>query len=351
MKINPKKIIKITLFSIVSILGLLVLFLIFAYFYSNNIVKKTGKDVPYFFKTAISAYKQNPYKDTKAINFLILGLDKRDDLLEKNENTDTIILASVNTENSKINLISFPRDLWNYDLKMKINGIYPLSIKENKSFDFLQTEYQKIFDQEINKTVVITTNNLIDLVNTIGGVDVYLEKGFKDEQYPNQAYINNPKSDAPIYKTVEFSTGSNHLDQSNITEFVRSRKGIDVTGQEVTDVGRILRQQLLIESIMAKIRSKDFIENSSNIVNLYNFWHKDISTNITDFDIIALGLKLKSKINLLSINKINIPIGNTPKEGLIYHPEITNFTKQWIYVPSKPNDYSQIQDFIKNSLN
>ena len=350
MKINFKTVTKTTFISLVSLVSLILLVILISGVYLNNITKKTGKNLFYFVNTGYSVYKQNPYKNSKLINFIILGLDKRNDLLEKTETTDTIIFTSINTENGKINLIPLPRDLWSYDLKMKINGIYPLSIQENKSFEFLESEYQKIYGQKIDKTIIITTSNLIDLVNTIGGVDVYLEKGFTDEQYPNQAHIDNPSSNAPIYKTITFSTGLNHLNQSNITEFVRSRKGFDTSGQETTDVGRVQRQQLLIEAIIAKIRSKDFLTNYNNIVNLYNFWHKDISTNITDFDIAGIGLKLKDQFNQLAINKINIPIGNTSKEGIIYHPKITDFTKQWIYIPTGSNDYSKLQDFIKNSL-
>lgn len=343
MKINTKTIVKTIGLSLIIIFIAKIIII-------NNIVAKTGKNTLYFLSTSLNAYKQNPYENSKFINILILGLDKRDDLLEKTETTDTIILASINTENGKINLISLPRDLWSFDLKMKINGIYPLSIQENKSYDFLETEYQKIYGQKIDKTMIITTSNLIDLVETIDGVDVYLEKGFTDEKYPNQTYIDDPNSGAPIYKTIEFPTGLNHLDQSNITEFVRSRKGTDTSGQETTDIGRVQRQQLLIEAIMAKVRSKDYLTNYNNIINLYNFWDKDISTNLSDFDIAAIGLKLKDKLSQLTINKVNVPIGETSKDGLIFHPETTNFTKQWIYIPTDSNDYSKIQDYIKNSL-
>lgn len=351
MKTNYKTVFKTISISLLSLIGLIIIIVLIATISINHIVSKTGKNLPYFVNTAKNAFQQNPYKESKFINFLVLGLDKRDDLLEKTATTDTIMLASINTENGKVNLISLPRDLWNFDLKMKINGIYPLSVEQNKSFDFLESEYFKIFGVKIEKTIIITTNNLIGLVNAIGGVDVNLEKGFIDQQYPNQDYIDNPNSGASIYKTIEFPSGINHLNQSNITEFVRSRKGVDSSGQETTDIGRVIRQQLLIEAILAKIRSKEFLSNYNNVINLYNFWQKDISSNITDFDFVAIGLKLKDKFDLLIINKINLTIGNNSKEGLIYHPNTNNFTNQWIYLPTGSDDYSKIQDFIKNSIN
>lgn len=351
MNINFKLILKIVLIFFASIIGITLISIIIGYFYLNNIVKKTGKDIPYFINTTKAVYQNNPYQNSKNINILVLGLDKRDDSLEKTQTTDTIIFASVNTKSGDVNLISLPRDLWDYELKMKINGIYPLSLEKENSFSFLQSEFEKIVGQKIDKTIVITTDNLIDMIKTINGVDVVLENGFIDDQYPNPDYVANPKSGAPIYKTIQFPAGLNHLDESNITEFVRSRKSAETAAQGGTDIGRIVRQQLLIEAIMSKIKSPQFLSNYHNLINLYNFWQKEISTNISDSDLIAIGLKIGNNAKNIKLNKINIPIGNNLKEGIIYHPETTRFTKQWIYIPIGENNYSKLHEFIFSSLN
>ncbi|PJE67116.1 hypothetical protein COU93_00520, partial [Candidatus Shapirobacteria bacterium CG10_big_fil_rev_8_21_14_0_10_36_6] len=57
-------------------------------------------------------------------NFLILGLDPRNDLLEKTQTTDTIIYANISPKYDSVKLFSLPRDLWFYQKSIKINQIY-----------------------------------------------------------------------------------------------------------------------------------------------------------------------------------------------------------------------------------
>lgn len=288
----------------------------------------------------------NQYKDRQSINFIILGLDKRDDRLEKTEVTDSIIFASLNLKTAKLKTISIPRDLWDYGLKTKVNDIYPQAMATDNPFNFIQSSFGRITGQEIEKSIIITTNNLIDFVKVIGGVDVELEKGFKDEKYPNPDYIVDPQ--APIYKTIEFPAGLNHLSEANITEFVRSRKSAETTAQGGTDIGRTERQQQLIQAIINKVKTKEFLGNPQNLINLYNFWRQNIQTNFEDKDLLNLALILGKNISNLSIQKYEIPIGLTAKDGIIYHPQ-KFINKQWVFIPSD-KEYQGLQEFIKNSL-
>jgi len=350
MKINSKLIRKILIIALTSIFSLILIALITSFFFLNSFAKKINQKPFSLITTTLQAWKSNEFENKNNLNFIILGLDKRDDQLEKTITTDTIIFSSINFSNQKLTLISLPRDIWNYELDTKINNIYPLALEENKdTFSFIQDNFSKLTGQNIDKTIIITTDNLITFVNDIGGVDVYMEKDYKDTKYPNPDYIKNPSPNIPIYKTVEFKAGPFHLDQSNVTEFVRSRKGAETAAQGGTDIGRIQRQQLLIDAIMTKIKSKEFLSDYSNLIKLYNFWHSQISTNLNDQDLINLVLKMRHSYQNINLNKITIPIGNTPKDGVIYHPD--NFiNKQWVFTTSDQN-YSQLQQFIKTSIN
>jgi len=276
--------------------------------------------------------KNNPLNNTNNYNMMILGLDPRNDALEKTETTDTIIFASLNFKTNKLNMISLPRDLWSYFLNDKINQIYPQNID---NFDKIQSLFSDILGQKIDKTIVITTQNLIDLVTMIDGVDIVLEKGFIDNKYPNPEYIKNPIPSIPTYITVEFKTGPIHLDQTNISQFVRSRHSTD-------DLDRIKRQQLVIEAIFHKMF------NPKYITKLNNFYKKEIKTNLTYDNLVDISLKLKQNILKITLNKIDIPIGTTAKNGVIYYPnKLTN--KQWAFIPSD-KDYKSFQEFIKTAI-
>ncbi len=272
-------------------------------------------------------------------NFLILGLDPRNDLLEKTETTDTIIYANFSSNFDNVKLFSLPRDLWFYPQSKKINQIYP------DNFNNIQNNFNQIIGQNIDRTVVITTQNLKDIAFLIGGVDVYLDKELKDDKYPNQAYIDDPKSGAPIYKTIFYPAGVNHLDSSNITEFVRSRKSSDLAANGGTDLGRIDRQQQLINSLLSKILAT---RHPQQLLSLYKYFNQNISHNFNKKDYLVLSVKILPNISKLKLIKISIPTGENPKTDIIYHP--TKFiNKQWVFITSTP-DYQTLKSFISKSL-
>jgi len=279
-------------------------------------------------------------------NIIILGLDKRNDWLEKSETTDTIILA--NLQPGRINLVSLPRDLWDWQLNTKINQIYPLSLKQTNNYQFIQDNFQRLTGQKISKTLIVTTENLVKLCQLIGGIDVYNDIAIKDEQYPNPEYINYPDSQAPIYITVEYPSGWLHLDATNITPFIRSRHSAETAQAGGTDIGRIQRQQAVFDALFKKLSDPKQLNNLPYLFSLYRFWHSDIQTNLSDFD---LGLIIKSQLNLfneLKMSKITIPTGENPKTDIIYHPA-TFINQQWVFIPQQ-KDYFSFKQYIQQRL-
>lgn len=312
------------------------------------ISRKTNKSFLYFPKTIFSASRHSP--STSKPNFIILGVDKRDDRLEKTETTDTIIFSELDLERAKIHLFSLPRDLWSYFTNTKINQIYPLSLEKNsqkEKFEFISQNFASISGQPINRVLILSTENLKELADLFGGVDIYLETGFKDELYPNEAYIQNPDSGAPIYRTVEFKSGWNHLDSHNISEFVRSRKSADTPAAGGTDLGRIERQQLLINSLIDKLKSS-LVKNPPIVFQLYQFWGT-LEHNFSDIELISYLFKGRQSLTKLQITRHPISIGEDPKTNLIYHPK-KFINSQWVYLP-QDKDYSSLHGFISESLN
>lgn len=307
-----------------------------------------GQPKNYILDTVFSLKESNKYASKEKINFIVLGLDKRDDLLEKTNTTDTIMFVSLNLKNQKINTISIPRDLWFYDINSKVNEIYPLSLQQPDQLGYIKDKFNLLINQPIDHVVILTTDNLIKFVNLIGGVDIYLENGFIDNQYPNPEYIKNPSSKIEKYKTIEFKSGFIHLDSSNVTEFVRSRKGGESLATGGTDLARIQRQQLLLESILEKVKRGNFVHKNFSVSNLYQFWNQEIIKDITDQNILEIFTVLGENIPNLSINKINIPVGSNSKNGLIYHPN-SFFNKQWVFIPTD-KEYRSFQKYISDSI-
>jgi len=323
-----------------SILLLLFIIIILSFVY---LAKKTNQPLFYFPKTLISSLSSPPSPDN--LNFVILGVDKRDDWLEKTQTTDTIILSQVDFKEFKLHLLSLPRDLWSYFIDAKINQIYPNSLEkgnDSEKFSYIEQNFASISGQPIDNVLILSTQNLKELADILGGVDIYLEKGFIDEQYPNQEYIDNPSPDTPIYKTVEFKSGWLHLDGSNISEFVRSRKSADTVQNGGTDLGRIERQQQLINALIDKLKGS-LSEKPMIVFDLYNYW-KNLEHNFSDTELISYLLKHRQKLINIQIVRHPISIGEDPSVNLIYHP--TKFiNSQWVYLPQDP-DYISLHQYI-----
>lgn len=330
------------IYTLVTVFAFLILSFFTLLFYVST---QTSQPLFYFPKTIIQAIVKPSLNPN--FNFILLGLDRRNDWLEKTETTDTIIFTNFNRNN--INLISLPRDLWDYALGYKINDIYPHSRDYPNSLFFVKDNFARLTHQPIARLLVITTDNLIRISDIIGGIDVNLETGFKDDQYPNPEYIKNPLPSTPIYKTVEFPSGKNHLNSSNITEFVRSRKSAETFQDGGTDLGRIQRQQLLFDALIEKLKTINYLSSPNLLFRLYLFWHQDIETDFTDHDIFSLLFSQKVNPGSLIISKHQLPIGEKVGEGVIFHPE-KFINKQWVFIPST-TDYSSIINFIQQAIN
>jgi LCP family protein required for cell wall assembly len=335
-----KRVLKIIYFLIVVIVSMILIGL-------DYVSQKTKHEFLYFPKIIIKATRQNDIPNH--LNIMILGLDRRNDWLEKTETTDTIIFSQVNFKQNKIKLFSLPRDLWNYYTGKKINQIYPSSLEkanQKDKFEYISQNYASISGQPIDRVLILTTENLKQLADVLGGIDLFLENGFKDEKYPNDEYILNPKSGASIYKTVEFKSGLVHLDSSNITEFVRSRKSTETAVSGGTDLGRIERQQQLINALIDKGRST-LVKNPQSIIKLYNFW-SSLEHNFSDVEFVTYFLKYGINLSKIKIIRYPISSGEDSKKDILYHP--TRFiNSQWVFIPHEKN-YKQLHEFISQSL-
>lgn len=276
----------------------------------------------------------------KKPTFLLLGLDPRDDQLEKTEVTDTIILLQLNLEKNTLSLVSLPRDTWSEKHKFKINKLYPESQKMADPSKFLKSEFSDITGQNIDHVFVVTTQTFKKISQLIGPVQVDLPYSFVDDRYPNPDYISAPSKDTPIYKTVSFNKGSNLIDENNVLEFVRSRKGSDIPALGGTDLGRIGRQHLLIDTYLKTLLKTRSPETFSQIYKLY----KSIANDLSDRDALLYFLSLNNPKNL-HLNTINLPI-NT-KDDVIYDPG-TLVENQSVLLPR--NNFNNLQLFLTNTL-
>ncbi len=279
------------------------------------------------------------FDQSSNLDLIILGMDRRDDRLEKNTSTDTIIYTHYDYSSNQASLFSLPRDIWYDPLSTKINQFYTLDTSGD--FSQLQKNYSSLVGQPINRTLVIETSTIQDIIGVIGYLDVYNPQAFTDYSYPNPEYINDPSK--PIYITVSYPQGWQRLNQDTIIPFIRSRKS-DVAG---TDIGRIGRQQLIVDSLLKIPQSSRLIDLAIKFPELINIYNR-LETNLNTKDLSHLIFNLYQQRSIPTLTTYTIPVGLGKSDGLIYHP--TTFKNaQWVFLPSTP-DFSSIQNYIRQQI-
>ncbi len=143
--------------------------------------------------------------------------------------TDTIMLASVNADQSQVTLISVPRDTVDLPLadgetwRTKINALY-----QSQGVDSLVGAMAALFETEIDGYVAIDMDDLAALVDAVGGVDVE----------PATALV-----DPKVH--LDLAAGPQTLDGATALAYVRTR--VD------TDYGRAGRQQEVVLEVVRRL--------------------------------------------------------------------------------------------------
>ncbi len=311
-------------------------------------------------------------KADQNINVLLLGIGggKHDGP----KLTDTIILANINEKDNRIVLNSIPRDLWIPDLdgiNKKINVAYAQGESKKKDGGLALTKavVKKITGQEVNYVLVMDFSGFVKAVDSIGGLDIYVDRTFDDFEYPVEGKEADPcgqneeklqESTLQIasgsaetidvfpcrYKKIHFNEGLNHMDGKTALEFVRSRHG---TAGEGTDFARSNRQEKIIAALMNKIISAQTILNPARMGTLYSIVSSSIHTDINQNELDDFA-KLAQKMKNASIESTIVDAGdrNEGRPGLLEFGLISKeFNFLSVLIPRVGNgNFSEIKEYV-----
>lgn len=212
---------------------------------------------------AIEDRNPEPLPLAHPLNILIAGVDRRpagDDIT--GSRADTIAVVRMDLERNQVGILSIPRDLWitsDSGSGRRIN-----SFTEDGA---LVGVVSSLLDIEINHYVEVDFDGFESLIQIAGGVSVPFEFAVRD---------NNTGFSA--------EAGCNNLSGSEALAYVRSRKLqiLDpITGTWTTDprsdLGRIDRQQDLIERAYTSVLSKDY--GAVDMARLLNDVVDDLTTD------------------------------------------------------------------------
>ncbi len=251
-------------------------------------------------ETAISEDTGRPEQDNRETdvieaknisNILLLGMET----FNGAENTDTMIIASIDSDNNIIKLTSLMRDLY-VEIPGHSNGKLN-SAYSRGGISELYATIEKNFGITMEGYVLVDFKDFEQVIDYIGGIDLALTQ--KEANYLRTTnYISNP-----AYRNVV--AGTQHMNGNQVLGYCRIRKV--PTETEHDDFGRTQRQRIVLEKIFEKMKSKNLIQLGIIMNNILS--NIDIKTDITkskynEYLQQAANLK-KSKINTLRIPSDN----------------------------------------------
>ena len=185
--------------------------------------------------------------------------------------SDVNMVATINPTTKQVLLISIPRDYYvqlrgttGYKDKLTHAGLYGVETSVGTLEDLL--------DVDINYYARVNFSSLEQIVDALGGVDVYSKYTFTSSKATGGTYY--------------FTEGYNHMNGKQALSFSRERKALPGG-----DRARGINQQAVIDGIIRKATSPAIITGYSKILSSLN---GTFQTNMSDNDIQKL---IKMQLN------------------------------------------------------
>jgi len=251
--------------------------------------------------------------------------------------SDTMIVASINYSDKKLGLLSIPRDLWvpisGYG-HAKINEAYADGENNRKTATsggaLSSKTVENILGIPIHYYVSLDFEGFKKIVDTIGGVDIYVEKDIYDPYYPAENMID--------YSPFKITTGLHHLDGALALKYARSR-------ETTSDFDRSRRQEQVMLAVKEKILTLNILTNPKKITEIINILGDHIKTNMQIEEIYALWNESKTIDTTNIINKVL----DTSEKGPLVSAQ--DYRGYYIYPRKGVDNFTDLKLIAKNLFN
>jgi len=320
--------------SISAIVFICVLFLIFVFFKTSFTLSKVSiggensDDIPTYLLPELDDL---PDKNKDLFNVLLLGQRGEGDpfggLL-----TDAMMIISLNRKTEKVVLISLPRDLYvplpDSRKRDKLNAVYAWGYEREGpglGISYAKDTISRITGLYIENAAVINFEAFEQLVNAIGGIDVYLENEFIEDK---QWWCDESGENCRAFVVP---AGENTLDGETTLFYIRSRFSS-------SDFDRARRQQQVFLAIKKKVMSLGFLANPLNISKLLDILGENVRTDI-DLNEIKELLSYLDNHEIDTNNFTNFVFDNS-QDGYLYSRFING---QYILLP-RSGDFDEVRE-------
>ncbi len=212
-----------------------------------------------------------PYHISRPVNILVMGIDRVEPTAEEpmvdefGGRSDTMLLVRFDPQEHSLKLLSIPRDT-----RVFIPDVGYTKINDANAYGGPQLA-AKVINRNlgeipIDRYVRVTTDALQELVDLVGGVEVFVPQRMFYEDKTQKLFIDLP-------------AGLQTLNGAQAEQFVRFR--YDANG----DIGRVQRQEVLLKALQNRLSHPSMITRIPQAIGIVQ---KTLDTNLTMEEILAL---------------------------------------------------------------
>ncbi|NET58706.1 MAG: LCP family protein [Symploca sp. SIO2E6] len=209
------------------------------------------------------------YDLARPVNILVMGIDRVPDAPKGSSEalagrSDTILLLRLDPTDNSVRMLSVPRDT-----QVEIPGLGLAKINdanvEGGSALAARVVSRTLNNVPIDRYVRVTTDAFRELVDLVGGIEVFVPQSMK--------YTD-------VYQNLEIDLeqGWQTLNGDQAEQFARFR-------QENGDIGRVQRQQVLLKALRQRLVSPTVLPRLPKLIRVMQQY---IDTNLSLEEILAL---------------------------------------------------------------
>ncbi|MCS7092916.1 MAG: LCP family protein [Patescibacteria group bacterium] len=292
-----------------------------------------------FFKNLVKKYNDQ-------VNILVLGIAGEN--YDGPNLSDSISIFNYNFKTNLLTTISIPRDIWSVTLNDKINSAYAYgeAKKPNHGGVILaKAEISDIVGMPIHYALVIKIDQLKELIDYLGGIEIEVENSFIDDKFPIKGKENDSCNGDPQlkcrYETVIFNRGKNYMSGETALKFIRSR---NAQGKEGSDFAREKRQQKVIEGIRYKLIEKIKKLNLEEFRQTHQILDRLIKRDISNQQVAIILRNIFLHQNQFRQRNVSLD-----EKFFINPPLSSEYRNLWVLVP-KGKDYRKIHHYLQCHL-
>jgi LCP family protein required for cell wall assembly len=222
--------------------------------------------------------------------------------------TDSLMIVSIDPDNSHVAVISLPRDLYVYAENYghhKVNQIYFYAemsrSEERDGSDVLKDTIEHNLGLHIDYYARVDFNEFGNLIDEVGGIDIAVDCAIKDWR------LIEPDLDPHVEENWEMVTmwaGRYHFDGDTALWYVRSRR-------TSSDIDRGRRQQDVLRALWHTLRADGLVENFPERWEQFN---NIVETDMTLEDALPL-LPVARELSASDVDFYTFQIGQEIYEG------------------------------------